>query len=133
MDSIPMMLYNTVGVWKQCLNGCHGVQEHLGVSVFKLKMWEVGCLAQGGMRSAWGPDLSISEALEHAQPLGHADLRLLTHVGCMCVGAREVIPKRRAQKVHVSIVEHQGESVAHSHEPRRSGRLLASSELPRHV
>ena len=96
-------------------------------------MWQVGCLAQGCKGSAWGPELSFPEVPEHAEPLGHAFLTLLADVGCMCVGAREVIPKRRAQKVHVSIVEHQGESVAHSHEPRRSGRLLASSELPRHV
>ena len=38
----------------------------------------------------------------------------------MCVGATEVLPKKRAQKLHVSIVEYGGESVAHSHEPRSS-------------
>ena len=46
----------------------------------------------------------------------------------------EVEPKLRGPKVHVSIVEHQGELVAHRHDPRLSQeRLLASSKLPRHV
>ena len=107
------------------------MQEHLGESGFKVKMWELGCLAQGCMGSAWGPELSVSKVLEHAQPLGHAHLTLLADVGCMCVGASEVEPKRRAPKEGHSLVEHQGELVAPSHEPRRSGRILASSELPR--
>ena len=49
---------------------------------------------------------------EHAEPPGHAFLTLLADVGCMCVGAREVIPKRRAHKESESTVEHQEESVA---------------------
>ena len=48
---------------------------------------------------------------------------------CMCVGAREVRPKTRAQVVRESIVEHQEESVAHNHEPRRSGRIHARGDI----
>ena len=71
---------------------------------------------------------------EHAQPLGHAFLTLSADVGCMCVGAREVIPKRRAHKESESPVEHQEELVAHSHHgSRRSARIHASSELLRHA
>ena len=96
-------------------------------------MWQVGCLAQGCKGSAWGPELSFPEVPEHAEPLGHAFLTLLADVGCMCVGAREVIPKRRAHKESESTVEHQEESVAHSHGSRRSARIHASSELLRHA
>ncbi len=48
---------------------------------------------------------------------------------CMCVGARGVRPKTRAQVVRESIVEHQEESVAHNHEPRRSGRIHARGDI----
>ncbi len=48
---------------------------------------------------------------------------------CMCVGARGVRTKTRAQVVRESIVEHQEESVAHNHEPRRSGRIHARGDI----
>ena len=83
------------------------------------------------MGGALGPELSLGKVLEHAQPFGHAHLTLWADVGCMCVGASVVEPKRRAPQVSQRIGEHQEESIASSHEPRRSGRLLASSELLR--
>ena len=48
-----------------------------------LKVWEVGCLAQGCMSSAWGPEFSMCGVLEAAKPLGHVHLTL-----CLMWGAR---------------------------------------------
>ena len=72
---------------------------------------------------------SVYMVLEHTKALGHAHWTHLTHMVCMCVGASEVRPKTRAPKERGTIVEHQEESVAHNHEPRKSARIHARGDI----